>query len=219
MRMLLACITGAFALQAAAIETRDARGLQVVVERIDGSIRIDGLAMQIQAASGRDVAQLAARIEQRWRDEGSTLQHHAQSPWKLVTRLHDGRSEVIQWRGSGASARLLHSVVDAMRATKQAAAAPFVLPPQCAWGRVVEGTAGPAAYAQHSAHCRMPPASLVAMLRQRLAAQGWSVQGERGLALQLVRPGIDAELIIAPGQARDESAVVWVSTRLAREPR
>lgn len=213
MKTVFVWIACAFAAQSVALEARDARGLDVRIDPIAESVHVDGLAMHIQAASGRDVERLAARIAERWRAEGSLLQHHSQSSWTLLTRLVDGRSEVIQWRAGGGSAQLLHSVVDAMRAPGRPSHGPFVLPPQCAWGRVIEGNAGPAAYAQHTARCRAPPATLTAALRQRLAAQGWTVRDGGAMALQLARPGIQAQLIVAAGTARDESAVVWISTR------
>lgn len=213
MKALFAFICAALAMQALALEARDARGLEVVIERIAEPVHVDGLAMRIQAASGPDVPRLAARIAQRWRAEGSVLQHHTHSPWRLVSRLVDGRSEVIQWQTGETSARLLHSVVNAMQAPARPTPGPFVLPPRCAWGRVVEGIAGATAYVQHTARCQVSPASLHATLRQRLAAQGWTVQGGSGPPFQVARRGVEAQLIVAAGTTREETAVVWISTR------
>lgn len=212
MRWLVAWAAGFLAMPSPALEPRDARGLSVVVERIPESVLVDGLGVRIQTATGADVPQLAARIAQRWRREGSQLHQSRQAAWQLLARLEDGHSEVIQWRGSGTSAQLLHSVVDAMRAPARPTAAPFTLPSHCAWGRVIEGEAGAKSYEQRTGWCRADASHVLAALRQRLPAQGWSLEGE-GMALQLSRAGSAGELIVGPDPAREGSAVVWVATR------
>lgn len=213
MKVLLAFICGAFSLQSLALEARDVRGLDVVLEPIPEPVRVDGLGLHIRVASGADVPRLATRIEQRWRADGSVLQHHTQGPWKLVSRLVDGRSEVIQWHAGEASARLLHSVVDVMQAPARPTSGPFLLPPRCAWGRVVEGVAGPHAYVQQTARCRGSPASLQSALSLRLGAQGWKVKGGSGPTFEVVRAGVEAQLIVTAGTMPDESALIWLSAR------
>lgn len=213
MKLLCAFMCAAFALPSVALEARDVRGLDVVLEPIPEPVLVDGLGMHIRVASGADVPRLAARIEQRWRTDGSVLRHHTQGPWKLVSRLVDGRSEVIQWHAGATSARLLHSVVDVMQAPARPTSGPFMLPPRCAWGRVVEGVAGPHAYVQQTARCQGSPASLQAALPLRLGAQGWKVKGGSGPTLQVARAGVEAQLIVAAGTMPDESALVWLSAR------
>jgi hypothetical protein len=208
--MLAACallVTG----HAAAMERVDLGGLRVSVVPVPGVVNVDGVAMQLSMATGRDVERLAARIEARWRAEGSLVQRHQAAGWQVLSRLEQGRSEVVQWTGDGASARLLHSKLDAMRAPTAPAAPPFRLPAACAWGRVISGTAESGPYEQRTAICGVSPAASLRSLRERLAAQHWVVLRESDMNLEVARAGTEARLVVAPGPGAQQSTVVWLA--------
>lgn len=211
MKILLALL-GMWCMSATALEARDTRGLSLSVERIPEGITVDGLAMQIHSATGRDVAGLAARIEARWRAEGSVVQS-AQSRWQMLSRFEHGRSELIQWRGEGPSAQLLHSIVDTTHPTARPAREPFTLPLHCAWGRFIEGRAGHDAFEQRTGRCSALSGTVFAAVQRSLVAQGWDVSRASGTTLELTRDGIEGRLFITQGAGNAATAVVWIARR------
>src|SRR5690606_36362067 len=180
--------------------------------RIPEGITVDGLAMQMHSATGRDVAGLAARIEARWRAEGSVVQS-AQSRWQMLSRFEHGRSELIQWRGEGPSAQLLHSIVDTTHPTARPAIEPFTLPLHCAWGRVIEGRAGHDSFEQRTGRCGTSSDRVFAAVRRSLAAQGWNGSRASGTTLELARDGIEGRLFITQDAGDAATAVVWIARR------
>ncbi len=218
MRPLLAVLLMTAALESGAIEARDARQLDVTIERLTEPVIVDGVSLQIHSAVGPDVSRLADRIRTRWRQEGSPLRQHMQDGWHLLARFDNGHNEVIQWRGEGSSAQLLHSVLDAAQTPVRPSAAPFRLPSSCAWVRVIEGQAGRGSYQQRSARCRAGPASVLDAIRRELRARGWTVREGEGQSLQVSAKGLDGQVTVAAGDARGESGVVWVGHQAA-EPR
>lgn len=215
MRAVLALLLMSAALACGAIEARDARQLEVTIERLAEPVIVDGVRLQVHSAVGPDVARLAERIRLRWRQEGSLLSQHRHDGWHLLARLGSGHHEVIQWRGEGRSAQLLHSVLDATRAPARPPAAPFRLPRSCAWMRVIEGRAGRDAYQQRSARCRAGPASVLDAIRRELQALGWTVREGAGQSLQVFAKHIDGQVTVTAGEARGESGVVWVGRQAA----
>jgi len=211
MKVLLALL-GMWCMSATGLEARDTRGLSLMVERIAEDIRVDGLTMQVHSATGRDVAELAARIEARWRAEGSVVQS-AQSRWQMLSRFERGRSELIQWRGEGPSAQLLHSILDTTRPAARPASEPFTLPLHCAWGRVIEGRAGLGSFEQRTGRCSNSSGTVFAAVQRSLATQGWNVSRASGTALELARDGIEGRLFITQDAGDAATAVVWIARR------
>jgi hypothetical protein len=202
-----------------AIEARDFSGLDVAVERIGEPVIVDGVQMRIQRAQGIDVQRLAARIERRWQGEGGTLRHLHQQGWQMLGRWHEGRSDLIQWRGEGRQAVLLYSRLDTQHKPLRQAAPPFSLPFGCAWGRVVEGEAKGRRYLQRSAVCRGSSAELQPAVRTALDAQGWVLRSETAAAMELGRGGMHGTLLFAPGPDRQHSALVWIgASTMAGKP-
>lgn len=196
----------------AAIEPRDSHRLDVTVERIDEDVIVDGVAMRIQWARGAGVPELARRMAGRWRTEGGELQELRQRDWQMLARWQEGRSELIQWRGTGGNAELLHSWLDTTRAVARRRAPPFSLPSSCKWGRVIEGVAAGRRHATHSARCRTGLPATRELLTRSLRAQGWTISHQSPTALQVAGAGLQGELLLAEAGA-GASSIVWVGSR------
>lgn len=205
--LLLVLVPGSLA----AIEPRDSHRLDVSVERIDEDVIVDGVAMRIQVARGAGVPELARRIAGRWRTEGGELQELRQRDWQMLARWQEGRSELIQWRGTGGSAELLHSRLDTTRAVARRGAPPFTLPSSCEWGRLIEGRAAGRRHAAQSARCRTGLPVMRELLLRSLRAQGWTMRHQSGAALQLARAGLQGELLLA-ADGTGGSSIVWVGS-------
>lgn len=195
----------------AAIEPRDSHRLDVAVERIDDAIVVDGIALRIHTARGAGVAELARRMGARWRTEGGELQQLEHRGWHMLARWQDGRSELVQWRGTGVAAQLLHSWFDTTRPVAARGTPPFALPSSCEWGRMIEGAAAGRQHATLSALCRMEPRLLKALLARLLPAQGWTIRGQLPASLQVSGKGLEGELLLSAAGA-GASSIVWVGT-------
>lgn len=218
MKTMLALLALAASVECAALEARDARGLDVTLERLAEPVVVDGVVLQVQSATGPDVPALAARIQTRWRQEGAPLREHTRDGWNSIARFEQGRNEVIQWRGQGDSAQLLYSLLDAMQRPQRPSAAPFRLPSRCRWIRVIEGRAGQGTYQQHSAHCRAEPATVLEAIGRQLRSGGYIVHAGTTQVLRISGAGLEAELIVVPGPTRAESGVVWVASHADAGP-
>lgn len=207
----LACLLLVAASCAGAIEPRDARGLDVRLEALPEPVTVDGVVFEIQFASGRDVPELARRVELRWRQQGSHLQHLQQRGWQLLSRWEAGHSELLQWRGEGTGARLIFSRLDTTRAPVRPGRGPLVLPTRCAWGRLIQDRS----QVLRSAFCRLSLAELQWQLRVRLAAQGWSVRHETDVTFEVSRAGESARLTLSAGARAGESALLWAQAGAA----
>lgn len=204
--LLLACTSFA-----GAFEPRDARGLDVRIEPLPEPIAVDGVTLEIQVAHGKDVPELARRVEQRWQQQGSAVQRLQQRDWLLLTRWDQGHSELIQWRGTGPAAQLIFSRLDTLQRPSRRGSGPLLLPPRCAWGRMVEDRS----HTLRTAFCSMAVAELRQQLRAALANQGWSIRHETGVILEIARDGEAGRLTLAAGRQPGESAVVWTAITAA----
>lgn len=198
---------------ASAIEPEDVRGLAVSVEPVGESMRVDGVPVIVTSATGRDIEELAARIERRWRNQGSPVQRRAHAGWQLLTRLDAGRSELVQWRIPDGSGELLHSLLDPSRAGNGASAAPFSLPGRCAWGRIIEGGAVRDSFEQRTGHCRRRSADALRALSRSLRAQGWEVAESLPGSLELAGAGLRGLLVVIDDPEGQGSWLSWLGSR------
>jgi len=168
-------------------ETRWTAGLQVQCEEVSGRTSVGGMSFVIQRASGRDVPLLAQRILDDWRRESGVervrvLKH---GDWSVGTRIHDGRSQVTQWRISGDTPELLWSEAELYRqplAPKQ----PRYLTPLCSWVAPVRGTVAGNIYSQSTGRCAEHPSAVLAAMQAALVRAGWEVRtGSSGLNAHL----------------------------------
>ncbi len=203
---LLACTSCA-----SAFEPRDARGLDVRIEPLPEPVAVDGVVFEIQFASGKDVAELARRVELRWRQQGSPVQHVQQRGWQLVARWDGGRSELMQWRSEGAAAQLIFSSLDALKPPVRPGRGPLLLPSRCAWNRQIRDRS----HTVSSATCRLKLPELQRQLRAALVAQGWSIQRDAGALLEIARDGSSAHLTLVTAALPGESALVWTQITTA----
>ncbi len=210
--LLLCCV----ARSAGALESRDVRGLQVTLEAIAEPVQVDGVSMRLQVATGPDVQRLAARIEQRWRAEGSVVERQQAASWQVRARLERGRNEVIQWRGAGDAAQLLHSTVDVMRAPATAAPPPFALPAGCTWLRSVRGAAGRERFEQRTATCGMSAERVITSLHGLLSAQGWTIEHAGPDGARLMHAGSEGLLRVTAGEGVGRSTLAWLGLRTGR---
>jgi hypothetical protein len=201
------------AAMAAAFEPGDIRGLPLKIEGIPEAVVVDGLAMRVARAEGAGVTQVAQRMLQRWQSEGSEVSSQQAQGWQIASRLQRNSHEVIQWRGSGNAAQLLHSTFVTSQLPLKAAAPPFPLPVQCSWGRVIEGVAGPTRYEQHVARCQASSTAVTAALRLRLLAEGWAIRGQAQTGWELDLAGTQGRLTVAGAPGTGESSLVWISFR------
>ena len=201
--VLLAPAAGAF-------EPRDLRGLSIEIESIPEPVLVEGLAMRIQIARGTDVPTLVQRIERRWQAEGAELQRLQQQGWQMLGRWEEGRSELLQWRGVGEEAQLLLSEFDTLRRQAKPAPPPFNLPAGCHWGIGIEGAETSRGYTQRSALCKLASAHLTSLLRASLSAQGWTLRGEGGPAIEVARGKGAGRVIVLPARPAGQSALVWI---------
>jgi len=200
-----------------AIEPTDSRGLDVAVANVDGSVQLEGVPVRIQQASGSDVPALVERIEQRWRREGSTLHRLRQSGWQISSRLLSGHSEIIQWRGHGADAVLLHSVLDPQVRRGRSLESPPALTRSCAWTGAISGQYGGQAYLQRTAICAEAVPVLLDQLRVALPRQGWKIRRSSGDIIEVALGGRVAGIHVRPGSSEAMSTVVWTEA-VARMP-
>jgi hypothetical protein len=204
---IMACVLGTSL--AATFERRDVAGLAVAVEVIPEEVIVDGLAMHITRASGAGVQQLAQRLQLRWRNEGSVVRAEEVEGWTIASRLDQGRNELVQWRGEGQRAELLHSSLVIDRQPRGRARAPFALPRACKWGRVIEGAGGDSAFEQHTARCKAAAATLSATLRSRLQGLGWVIRSRADAVWDLQRSSDHARLTLIDGPGSG-SSLVWL---------
>lgn len=198
--LLLACASCA-----GAFEPRDVRGLDVRIEPLPEPVAVDGVQFEIVVASGSDVTELARRVEHRWREQGSTVQHLQQHGWQLASRWDAGRSELMQWRGEGGAAQLVFSRLDTLKAPVRPGRGPLLLPSRCAWNRQIADRS----HTVSAATCRLALPQLQRQVRAALLAQGWSVQRETAALLEITRDGSSARLTLVPAARPGESAIVW----------
>lgn len=196
----------------AAFEPADLQGLRVRVDAMHEPVAVDGLSMHIRRAQGAQVAELAARMERRWQAAGSMIERLRAGEWDLVSRWDGAHAELLQWRGRGEEAELLHSRVDMAQRVAPQAKPPFRLPPACQWGRSVSGTAGQEHYGQRSALCRGMAELLMRDLMQAVQQQGWQILATHGLTLHLRRRDLGGVVVLSPGRQRDENWLVWIGS-------
>lgn len=212
MRIMALLAALCMAPHAAALETRDATGLDVAIEPIAEPIEVDGLPLTVRRATGPGVAILVLRIGERWLAAGAPVRRLSQGGWQMLSRWDGGHAELLQWRGEGATAELLYSRFDARRRPTSVGAPPLHLPVRCAWGRQVAGKAAGVRYQQLTARCRGTAAALMPDLRVSLNADGWQWQETAPGALQVARGASRGMLILVPGRNDSDCWLAWVGT-------
>jgi hypothetical protein len=201
-----------------AFDAAMAAGLAITIDQIPEPMNVDGLALSAQRATGKDVAELARRIEARWREQGSAVKAVQHGDWSMRTRFQGTYSEVLQWRGSGATAELLLSSVNVQHVGAATPEPLLMLPSGCTWLRSVSGGRAGRRFLQRSARCKRTASELVVLLRSNASQQGWRVRSSSDAGMLLDRAGAEALLSLSPDPSAAGTWLVWLHADHGRSP-
>lgn len=217
-----------FAVDAAAEDLRRvAQDLQVRVENLEGEVAVNGLPITISRAVGPGVPALAERLVGQWRLESGQDSVHLLSccGWKLASRIHNGDSQVVQWRSTALASELLWSTLGSRAPIAAPPMADAPLLPDCSWSGPVHGRVAASQYLQVSARCPLDPEAALAMMIRRMASEGWHWQRQSRLVVFAERGQVKAQLIASPLQgpasfpSTGQSSLVLLESRNPGEPR
>jgi hypothetical protein len=194
----------------AGIDARLAAGLSVRIEQIRDPVAVEGVQMIVQRATGAGVPQLAIRLEDSWRRQGSEVQVHQGGGWAVRSRIRGSRSEVLQWRDATDSPELLVSIVDLLAPVRTVPSTGMNLPAGCVWSRSVYGQSGAKNYFQRSARCPQSRQRLILQLKRSLETQGWEVLVATDSGMQVRRSGSEGFLSLSDQEGDKSTWVTWL---------
>lgn len=209
MKRLAACAL-VFAPALQAFESTDLHGLRLQVDAVDEPVFVEGVALHIRRVTGRDVPRLAMRVQERWARQGARIQQHASQSWQITARWAGTRSEVLQWRGDGDAAELLHSWFDTARTVAPRQAPPFRLPAPCAWQRHAAGAAGAQRFLQWSIRCEGERRRQWLAIKARIRQSGWTTTRETAQTLDLRQGDTQAMLLQAGTYPGAPLSFTWI---------
>jgi hypothetical protein len=209
-----------------AMDSRWTQGLRLSWEALPGDTAFNGMSFRVQRATGLDVPVLAQRIAADWQresgGEGLKLMRHGE--WSILSRIHDGRSEVVQWRERSEDAELLWSEAD-LRLEPQPSLAARYLVSACNWLPPISGSATGGRFRQFTGYCASRSAAVGDALASALQLEGWRTR-RNASGLMAERKGDRFEAVISPqrlpagkGHTTEGTAVVVLeATSSARTP-
>src|SRR5689334_13467901 len=210
----------------AAFESRWISGLHVVTESLSGQTAVNGVLFQVQRATGRDVPVVAERMLADWRGESGS-DHVLLLPgigWTVFSRIHQGESEVVQWRAAGEESELLWSSTNLGKTDRLLPRGTVPLPRGCHWQSPVHGMVNGSSFIQTSGSCPGTVPAVSTDFRQLLSGMGWTLHyGGKGL-LQLEQGGRRAQIVLMPARsdairsAASDVVIVEVATRRGATP-
>lgn len=167
-------LLGSGAAAGAGFESRWTNGLQVRSETVPGATAINGVEFRMTRVTGRDVPALFARIVADWNATpgANAPRLLQQGAWSLASRLHEGHSQVVQWRQGEEGAELLWSDTD-LRTPASPARLPRYLPADCKWSGPVQGRSVGQQFLQATGFCRAHAPDVTAQLERSLNEEGW----------------------------------------------
>jgi hypothetical protein len=188
-------------------ESRWTSGLGVTTERLTGQTAVNGVTFRIHRATGRDVTLLAQRILDDWQRESGIdrVLSSGAGDWKSFSRIHHGRSEVVQWRGRGGGGELLWSSADLLHVDPLPQNG-VPLPAQCRWSPTVHGIVAGSGFIQSSGSCPGEVPAVAARFRRLLSSSGWVVREADGSVLQTEHGRQKAQIMLIPGSAPGSSS-------------
>jgi hypothetical protein len=202
------------------LDQRLATGLEVSVEQIEQGIRIDGVLVDVKRATGVGVPALVSRITRAWSSEGSMLRPGSTNGWQLASRIHNGVSEVLQWRGEGAQAELLWSALHAGNKAEPDADPQLVLPRNCRWVRRIAGGSRRGRHMEATAACNGSSPPTAAALATGLQQRGWHIQLTSAYSLQGQSETTEGQAIVLPQALpplASTAAITWIEADRRRE--
>ncbi|HXS31243.1 MAG TPA: hypothetical protein VN755_10450 [Steroidobacteraceae bacterium] len=221
----LAFLAALHSVASPAFEIRWTQGLQVSWEQMPGRTSVGGMSLLIRRATGRDVALLAQRILEDWRRESGmqAVKLLNSGGWSIGTRIHQGRSQVTQWRVSGEASELLWSESDLNRQLLPMPV-PQYLVPACTWTGPIRGTVAETTYSQSTGRCTARPSTVLAAIETALGKDGWQIRrSASGLNASRINTRLQVILIPAEQRSRDGgmeggSAAVILEVRSSKGP-
>lgn len=209
--------------RAFAFESQWVSGLHVVTEHLAGETGLNGMLFRIQRATGRDVHLLADRIFDDWRHESGTDRVLALNVagWRSFSRIHHGDSEVVQWRGTGATSELIWSVTNLRQTSIVPPTGSVLLPPNCNWRPPVHGIVQEGVFIQNTGVCPREMAAVANQFRRLFDAKGWTLREHTPGVLQAQRGNQRAEVVFAPAHARSPATnvvILELAVESARTP-
>jgi len=209
-----------------AMEPRWTQGLRLSWEALPGETTFNGVSFRVQRATGPDVPVLASRIAADWQKESGSdgLKRMQQGEWSILSRIHDGRSEVAQWRKQSREAELLWSETD-LRLQPQPPSSPRYLISACNWMRPITGSTPGVRYRQFTGYCSLRSAAIGNALGSALELDGWRTRKEPS-GLVADRAGEHLKALITPerspvrmrGTAEGTAVLVLETTDGAHTP-
>jgi hypothetical protein len=207
LRTILAVLLLLVAASAPAFESQWISGLHVTTEQLTGKTALNGVPFRVQRATGRDVPVLAERMRSDWRDSaGDQVLPASESGWRLFGRIHDGRSEVVQWRGIGESSELLWSTMELRDVRRPPPAGTVTLPSGCLWLSPIHGLVQRNRFIQTTGFCPREVSAVAADLRRSLSGKGWRLRQHQGHVLQIERGNQRAQIVLAPASREPDPA-------------
>ena len=215
------------AVEAAAEDLRStARGLDVLVERVEGEVALNGVPVTISRAVGPGVTVLAERLVDRWRRESGqgSVRILQCCGWQVASRIHNGESQVVQWRTAGTQSELLWSTLGDPAPIPAPPKPKTPLPADCSWSGTIHGKVAGSHYLQISAQCALDAESALDLMIRRLADEGWHWQRHGRLVVSAGRGQVRAQLVASPvrgpatSPSRGQSSLVLLESRSARGP-
>jgi hypothetical protein len=216
---VVTCLCVSFDIDAHELQ-KAARGLQVSIEEIEGSMEVNGVSMNISRATGTAVSTLAMRLVNRWRiDSGATSVRIIECcGWTFASRFHQGSSQTLQWRIT-AGGELLWSTTDLRVATTTL---PVPSVPQvagCIWSTAIRGRVAQRLFIQASAQCDLDASHALDLMVNRLSRDTWQWQRRSSLVVQAERGSVQVQLTAnpvtdSPGHPSSaRSSIVMVESR------
>ena len=196
---------------ASPFENRWTRGLGVTTEGLTGQTAVNGVTFRIHRATGHDVPLLAQRILDDWQRE-SGADHVLSSDagdWKFFSRIHHGRSEVVQWRVRGSGGELLWSSTDLLHGDGPPRSG-VPLPVDCLWSPPVHGVVEGSGYIQSSGSCSGEVPAVAARFRRLLSSRGWAIREPAGPVLQTERGRYRVQITLMPASGPGSSTATDV---------
>lgn len=201
---------------AAGIDPHLASGLNVSIDRIAEPLSVDGVQVIVHRVTGAGVPELARRIEETWRRQGSRIGMQQHGNWTVLSRLQGSRSEVMQWSIISGAPELLLSFLDLLAPVSSVPATGLTLPAGCVWGRSIFGRGGRNSYIQRSARCPQSIKALSLQLRHSLAVQGWVVLMDSESGLQVGRSGAEGFISLSSQQGDQSTWLTWLRVESAQ---
>jgi hypothetical protein len=186
-------------------------------ELLAGETFVDGVPLQVVRVTGRDVAAFVEEQRKHWHEARDAVSEAPlQIPgWQVVTRLHAGVSEVMQWRGADMQAELLLSRLN-LKARKKVVPRPALdLPAGCSVFRAVHGGIGTQQFLQMNLLCELPLQKLMQRISESAQAAGFVVLHADASQRVLAGRGMEIRLQwIGPAMVGARSGLQYLQTSI-----